>query len=174
MKKLLISLLLSIGLVASANAADKGKGMEMSKEMMQAMVAQSMTITPAADDISFEDVVDSMKLRANSLNFKLVAELPLSEQVKAMGQESIRMEIYAFCDALIAKHMVEYNLVFAGYLPCRIAVVEDKETGRPMLITMNMDMMVNAVDLPPELQKMANTVRDNINSIVDAGANGDL
>ena len=39
---------------------------------------------------------------------------------------------------------------------------------------MNMDMMLNAVDLPPNLVKHAEKIRDSIYSIVDAGVNGDL
>jgi hypothetical protein len=35
-------------------------------------------------------------------------------------------------------------------------------------------MMLHAVDLPPDLQKLAQQVRDSIYSIVDAGATGDL
>ena len=87
------------------------------------------------------------------------AEPPLSEQVQAMGEEARYMRILAFCDALIAKKMVEYNIIFAGFLPCRIAVIEDAE-GQGWLVTMNMDMMLHAVDLPPELKPMAEQVRD--------------
>ncbi len=39
---------------------------------------------------------------------------------------------------------------------------------------MNMDMMLNTVELSPELTPLAEQVRDSINSIVDAGVNGDL
>jgi hypothetical protein len=39
---------------------------------------------------------------------------------------------------------------------------------------MNMDMMLHAVELPEELQPLAQKVRDTIYSIVDAGVNGDL
>jgi uncharacterized protein (DUF302 family) len=114
-----------------------------------------------------------MTLRANMLNFKLVADLPLSEQVVAMGEDANFMRILAFCDALIAKKMVEYNIIFAGFLPCRVAVLEDSE-GRGWIVTMNMDMMLQAVDLPEDLQPLAQRVRDTIYSIVDAGVNGDL
>ena len=51
------------------------------------------------------------------LNFKLVADLPLSEQVKSMGQEANYMRILAFCDAVIAKQMVEFDIIFAGFKP---------------------------------------------------------
>ena len=40
---------------------------------------------PLAEDVGFDDAVESMKLRANMHNMKLVAELPLSKQVEAMG-----------------------------------------------------------------------------------------
>lgn len=169
MKKLL-GILLSFALLSNAHAAEQ---MQMSKEMAAAMVQQSMQMWPLADDVSLDDAVDSMKLRANTLNFKLVAELPLSKQVEAMGKTSRRMDIFAFCDALIAQKMVEYNKIFAGFLPCRIALIEDAD-GKGWIITMNMDMMLHAVDLPPELEKLATQVRDSIYSIVDAGVNGDL
>ena len=98
----------------------------------------SMIKCPLAEDVSMDDAVTSMKLRANYLNFKLVAHMPLSEQVKSMGGKSPRMEIYQFCDAMIASNMVSQNLAFAGYLPCRIALIEDNK-GKAWLVTLNMD-----------------------------------
>lgn len=133
----------------------------------------NIIVCPLAEDVSMDDAVASMKLRANGLNFKLVAHMPLSEQVKAMGEDSKRMEIFQFCDALIAKRMVEHNVVFAGFLPCRIAMVEDK-AGKAWLITMNMDAMLKGTSLPDNLKSLGLTVRNSIYSIVQAGAEGDL
>ncbi len=169
MKKIFSGLLITLVLTVAAEAQE----MAISKAMAQAMVQQSMQMWPLDEDVSIEDAVESMKLRANSLNFKMVADLPLSEQVKSMGEPSRHMQILAFCDALIAKRMVEFNRIFAGFLPCRIAIVED-EKGAGWIITMNMDMMLHAVDLPPDIRQLAQTVRDNIYNIVDAGVTGDL
>ena len=155
------------------NTASAAENPEISPQMMQAMVAESMRIERASPDVSFDEIIDSMKLRANTLNFKLVADLPLSKQIEAMGETSNKMQILAFCDALIAKDMVAYNLIFAGYLPCRVAVVQDKH-GDNWAVTMNMDMMLHAVTMPPEIKAKAQQVRDSIYSIVDAGLNGDL
>lgn len=166
----LIAATFSLSGLSAATAADNP---EISPQMMQAMVAESMRIERASPDVSFEEIIDSMKLRANSLNFKMVADLPLSKQIEAMGKSSNKMQILAFCDALVAKEMVEYNLLFAGYLPCRVAVVQDKH-GDNWVVTMNMDMMLHAVDMPPEIKKLATQVRDSVYSIVDAGLNGDL
>ncbi|HIP69677.1 MAG TPA: DUF302 domain-containing protein [Chromatiales bacterium] len=136
-------------------------------------IALDMIRCPLAEDISMDDAADSMKLRANMLNFKLVAHMPLSEQVKAMGGKSPRMEIYQFCDAMIAAKMVGQNLAFAGFLPCRIAMVEDK-SGKSWLITLNMDKTLGSASLPDALKTMGMQVRNNIYSIMSAGAEGDL
>ena len=128
---------------------------------------------PLTEDVSMDDAIESMKLRANILNFKLVAHMPLSEQVKAMGGESPRMEIYQFCDASIAAKMVSANLAFAGYLPCRIALVEDND-GKPWLVTLNMDKTMGKAELPEELKSLGMKVRNNIYSIMSAGSQGDL
>ena len=126
-----------------------------------------------AEDVSSDDAIDSMKLRANFLNFKLVGHMPLSEQVKAMGGKSNRMEIFQFCDATIAAKMVKEKMAFAGYLPCRITLVED-DSGQPWLITLNMDKTLGDASLPKGLQKLGVQVRNNIYSIMSAGAEGDL
>ena len=133
----------------------------------------SMIKCPLADDVSMDDAVTSMKLRANYLNFKLVAHMPLSEQVKSMGGKSPRMDIYQFCDAMIAAKMVGQNLAFAGYLPCRIAMVED-DKGKAWLITLNMDTTLSAAKLSEKLKVMGMQVRNNIYSIMQAGATGDF
>ena len=125
------------------------------------------------EDISSDEVIDSMKLRANMLNFKLVGHLPLSEQVKAMGGESNRMEIFQFCDALIAAVMVKHSMAFGAYLPCRITLIED-DKGQPWLVTLDMDKTMTEANLPGELRKYGMTVRNNIYSIITAGVEGDL
>jgi len=172
MKHLLAALILGIALVSTASA-EKAMQSDFDREIAMKMIDSSIQRFKLEEDVTIEDAVESMKLRANMLNFKLVADLPLSEQIKAMGEESNHMQILAFCDALIAKKMVEYNIIFAGFLPCRIAAVEDKD-GNAWLVTTNMDMMLHAVELPDDLKPMAKKVRDTIYSIIDAGVTGDL
>ncbi len=145
----------------------------VTREMAQGLLVGSIRKYKVLEDVSIEEAVDSMILRANFLNFKLVADLPLSEQVEAMGEKANYMRILAFCDALIAAKLVAYDPVFAGFLPCRIAAIKDDE-GQGWLVTLNMDLLVDTIDLPPELAPLAEQVRDKINEIVYAGVNGDL
>jgi uncharacterized protein (DUF302 family) len=136
-------------------------------------IDQTVVRIPVDSNVSADDAIESMKLRANILNIKLVAELPLSQQIKAMGEKSRRIEIYQFCDALTAKRMVEYNMSFAAYLPCRITLVED-EKGKLWLLTMNLDMFISHPRFDARLKQEALRVRDTLTEIMKAGAKGEL
>ena len=142
-------------------------------EMPQINIEDTVIKVQLEEDVSMDDAVDSMKLRANSLNFKLVAHQPLYKELQAMGLESKRIEIFQFCDARIAQAMIAFNKHFAAYLPCRIVLLED-EGGKAWLLTMNLDIMIQSAGLTPELLEKAHKVRDSIASIMEAGASGDL
>ena len=126
--------------------------------------------------VSLSDAVQSMQLRANDLNLKQVSELPLSEQVAAMtGKPQRRITIFQFCNALVAKKLVDYNVDFAVFLPCRIALIED-DKGQGWLVMMDMDVAHLSKDyhIPPKLAEEMQTVREQLKSIMRAGASGAL
>ena len=59
-------------------------------------------------------------------------------------------------------------------MPCRIAVVEDKE-GKLWLHSMNLDLMIHGgKELPPELKKEAQRVRQVIFSMMEGAAAGEF
>lgn len=140
---------------------------------MKMNIEDTVVKMPIAEGISFDDAVVSMKLRANSHNMKLVAEMPLSKQIEAMGKKSRRMDIYQFCDPLIAQSMVNANINFAAYLPCRISLIED-EKGKGWLLMMNLDIILSGASLGKDLRVKATKVRDILMDIMKAGANGEL
>lgn len=126
--------------------------------------------------VSLADAADSMRLRANALNLKLVAELPLSKQVEVMTEQAQRtVTIFQFCDALTAKELIDLNLDFSVYMPCRIALVEDAE-GRGWLVMMDVDVDTVAKQkrLSPALKQRIDAVRQALVEIMQAGARGEL
>ena len=126
--------------------------------------------------VSLDDAAESMRLRANSLNMKLVAELPLSNQVEAItGKPQRRMTIFQFCDALTARDLIELDIDFAIYMPCRIALIEDAK-GQSWLIMMDIDVNALAQEkrVPSALKKRIEEVRATLINIMEAGAKGDL
>jgi uncharacterized protein (DUF302 family) len=167
MKKLLLSALL-LGFSYNAQALELFELSEQCEE-----TSMNMIKCKVVEDVSADDAIESMKLRANMLNFKLVGHMPLSDQVKANGGVSNRMEIFQFCDANIAAQMVVHSMAFAGYLPCRISLVLD-DSEQAWLITLNMDKTMGDAALPKELQGLGMLVRNNIYSIITAGSEGDL
>lgn len=170
MKTLIITLFYLIA-VNSAGASAPAEKLKISKPQIVLEVAQTVVKVPLAKNISMNDAVEAMKLRANALNIKLVAELPLSKQIEAMGGKSRRIEIYQFCDAMTAKKMVEQDINFAAYLPCRIALVEDAK-GQAWLVTMDLDMFIQSPKFDSLLKKDAVAVRDILLEIMQAGASG--
>jgi uncharacterized protein (DUF302 family) len=139
----------------------------------QISIADTVLKMPLEEGVSMDDAVDSMKLRANALNFKLVAHLPLYKELQSMGIDAERVEIFQFCDARIAHMMISYDIDFSAYLPCRITLIEDTG-GRPWLVTLDLDKVMHSAKLTPDLMEKAVLVRDNIREIMEAGASGDL
>ena len=134
--------------------------------------ASDVIKTPLNKGVSLDDAAEAMKIRANNLNMKLVAEMPLSKQLQAMGEKSGRIDIYQFCDPLSAKKMVEASVDFAAYLPCRIALVEDKD-GKGWLVMANLDPLIASPALNAKLREDAKKVRDTLLEIMQAGAKGE-
>jgi uncharacterized protein (DUF302 family) len=130
---------------------------------------------PVEEGLSVEDVVETMKFVANERNFANVGELPLYKDIGAkIGKDHRYVEMFLFCDSLIAAKMMAYSDSFSAYFPCRVTLVEDK-TGKLWVYTMNMDMMIHGGrPLPPELLKEAINVKNTILEIMKRGASGEF
>lgn len=150
---------------------------DMWKRLKETGTSADATVwkVPLADDISIEDAEQVMGFVANQYNIKGVGQLPLSDQVAAMTGEKQRfLKIYEYCDPLTAMKMVEYSDAFAAYLPCRIALVEDKQ-GKYALYSLNMDLMISGgKPFPPDLLVEANKVKKTIREIMRRAATGDF
>lgn len=177
---LISALALSLALPVIADEAKPGikknsaKVIAPAPALKSASAIQGVIKVPIAKGVKIEDAVESMKLRANYHNMKLVAELPLSKQVESMTNKPQRfMTIYQFCDALTAKQMVDSSIEFAAFLPCRIAVIEDAQ-GQGWLVMTDLNPLINTATLSPQLKTRAVEVRDQLESIMKAGANGEL
>ncbi len=127
------------------------------------------------EDISFEDLDETIKSVAAENNIRDVGALPLSNQISAMtGKDYRKVKIYLYCNPLTAAKMLDYDDSYAAYLPCRITVVEDKK-GRLWIYTLNMDPMIyGGKKLPPELRKEAIGVKEKIMAIGKRAAEGDF
>ena len=157
------------------------KAFETYKGMMDRLVesgngaAATVWSAKVAEGLTFEEVDESIKQVAIDRNIRGVGELPLGDQVAAMnGKPWRKLNIYLYCNPLTAAKMIEHDLAYAAYLPCRVSLVED-ETGQLWIYTLDMDMMIyGGKTLPPELLKEALEVKDIMQDILTRAAEGDF
>ena len=124
-------------------------------------------------NVSFEDAVESLKLRANQHNLKFVGASPLYKEVEALtGKPAKRMEIFSFCDGITAQQMITTDPLMISFMPCRIAMVEDAQGKRWIISMMMDDAMIRA--LPADIRKNAERVMKSMKDMMLAASNGDL
>ena len=147
---------------------------------MQEMIAMMAVKYPAKEGLSFDDVIESMKTKANELNFKYVGVNPLWKDVIAISgkTDTPRVEFYSFCDAMIARELLDLSLEFAIFLPCRIAIMEDAQKNI-WILTLDwdstwLDHAGKSMGITPELRAAAIDIRGKLDEMMRAAANGDL
>jgi uncharacterized protein (DUF302 family) len=164
MRTLIAALALALAWLPNAYAAKD-------PEVTMFEIGQTVIKMGLADDITPDAAVEAMLSTAAELNMKMVGHQNVGAELQARGIDSPRLEIFQFCNPEDAVKMVRFNTIYAAYMPCRIALVEDGE-GKYWLEMLNLDMIINAYPLPPELQAIAITVNGTMLSILSAGATG--
>ena len=127
------------------------------------------------EGLSHDEVIESLKSLATERNFLFVGESPFYKQVMAITGEDYRyVNFLSFCDAQVGKRMLEYKDQYSGFMPCRIALVEDKEGGL-WLYSMNLDLMIHGgKELPEDLKTDAIKVRETIKEMMAGAAKGEF
>ncbi|PKM45411.1 MAG: hypothetical protein CVV05_07630 [Gammaproteobacteria bacterium HGW-Gammaproteobacteria-1] len=165
-----LALTLAAALLTVGAAADTRRPLPAP---LQFDINQSVIKQPLADGVSADDAIEAMKSKAIALNMKFVAHQPLSQELQARGIKSGRLEIFQFCNPMDAYEMVKFNPVFAAYMPCRIALVEDQE-GKTWLMMLNLDMVIDNTPLTPEVKAIAARVNTTLKTILEAAAAGEF
>ena len=170
MKNIMKSIILALTLSAfGVSAADQ----QATQNAQSFDINQTVVKMALADDVSADDAIEALQSKSVELNMKFVAHQPLSKELESRGVETGRLEIFQFCNPMDAHEMVKFNPIFAAYMPCRIALVEDQD-GKTWLMMLNLDMLINNSPLPPELRTIAERVNDTLTQIMEAGATGEF
>ncbi|UCH41574.1 MAG: DUF302 domain-containing protein [Gammaproteobacteria bacterium] len=155
--------------------------MMLSPLSLRDMISIMADKMPVAEDVSFDDAVESMRLRANEINFKFVGHSPLWKDIVAItGDENTpRVEIFNFCDAMVARKVLDYAPEFIVFIPCRIALLEDAD-GQLWVMTLDWDVnWLNLAQNPnsvldKELREEAIRIREGMRYIMEGAATGDF
>lgn len=135
---------------------------------------------PVKEGLTFDEVVQSMELRANQVNFKKVGHSPMWKDIQAvLGDTSApRIEVFHYCDIAAGREVLKYAPEALIFLPCRIAIMEDADK-KLWVMTLDwdtawLDSISGHMGAPTDLIKAAATIRDKMDNIMKAAAAGDL
>ncbi len=116
---------------------------------------QPVIVMKIQPDVSEEDAVDAMVVKAGELNLAVVA-VHRSEYVTSVE----------LCAPSIAVKILQHSPELAVYVPCRISVIDGK--------VMTLDFSGVLQTLPSDLQQLAETVIDRVGLIMVAGIKGEF
>ena len=163
---ILISLLLALAM-QSAQSAESAAGISYTDVKLQIAQIQIQ------ENVSFDDAVESLKLRANQHNLKFVGVNQLYKEIASLtGKPAKRMEIFNFCDGLTANKMLIADPLMIAFMPCRIALLEDLQ-GKRWVISMMMDIKLIQA-MPDDTRKSAEHVMEAMKDMMVAASKGDL
>lgn len=167
---------------------EKIRLMQMALPMMTGVMGMQMADSmnyfarkyKAKKGLTFEDVRDSLFLRANVNNVKKVGENLMWMDLKAVlnDQEAPRIEVYSFCDIAVGRDLLKISPEFVVFLPCRITIMEDANKDIwVMMLDWSLDWVKGyerQLGLTPELVKGAIDLNARMDDMMKAAANGDL
>ncbi|MHB0973641.1 MAG: DUF302 domain-containing protein [Thiobacillus sp.] len=134
----------------------------------------------AKPGLSFDQVVDSMMLRANQVNLKFVGKNQIWKEFRTTlhDDKAPRVEVFSFCDIAVGRDLLKVIPEIVVFLPCRIAVMEDADKN---IWVLSLDWDVTWLDqagkqagITPELRAGAKAIREKLDSVMRAGADGEL
>lgn len=134
----------------------------------------------AKPGVSFDEVVQSMMLRANQINLKYVGSNLIWKEFRTTLDDTSapRVEVFSFCDIAVGRELLKVVPEMVVFLPCRIAVMEDADKNI-WVLTLDwdvtwLDLAGKQLGITPELRKGAMEIRQKLDSVMRAGANGEL
>jgi uncharacterized protein (DUF302 family) len=167
---------------------EKAMMMQMAMPLMTTLLNMSMADAmnyfavkyQAKPGLSFDEVVESMMLRSNQLNFKYVGSNLLWKDFHAVldDKTSPRVEVHSFCDIAVGRELLKISPEFLVFLPCRIAVMEDADRKIwVMMLDWSLDWVGayrEKLGITDALWAGAKDIRWKMEDIMRAAANGDI
>ena len=129
---------------------------------------------PVAPGVSYEDVVESLKVVSEGKNFVNPANFPVGENMKKRGiNPEGPLEVRAFCNLGLGAEIMLDHPEFAVFVPCRIAIYQKQ--GRLFLAIDRPTFDLKSIKNPtPRAQKAAQELEDTLISIIEKASKGEF
>ena len=168
-------------ILAKGKPAAKSKQTKIAKAPTQEAVPgasvseilQTVAKMGLGEGVSRDEAIVAMRNKAIELNMRLVGEQHVSKALEARGEKTPYLAIFQFCNLSDAKAIVQDNPLYAAYMPCRVAMVEDT-SGKTWLMMLNLDILVDNTLVSKDIVKTVIGVNQKMLEIMVAGTTGDL
>lgn len=134
----------------------------------------------AKPGVRFDEVVESMMLRANQLNLKRVGSNLMSKDFQAVlgDTQAPRVEVYSFCDIALGRDLLKVIPEMVVFMPCRIAVMEDADRNIWVLMldwdVTGLELAGRQAGMTPELRRAFLEIRQKMEDVMRSAAGGTL
>jgi|GEM_PF-377210 len=116
-------------------------------------------------DLSIDKIADKVQTESNNYKFALLKTYNYHEIVESKGFPIKRkVFIYEICQAKTASLLLADFPHFSIFMPCKLAVYEDN--GKTIIATMDMSIMLKAVNSNKELYKEAVGLFNTLKSLM--------
>ncbi len=134
---------------------------------MEAMVHQRRAVAGR----SVAEIEQHLEDVAAELGLHSLGTLRIGQEVLAgTGHDFPLLNIYLFCDPVLAADLMGLNPSMAAFLPCRVILYQDQRDGL-WVMTPNLDLVIHGGrPLPLALQERAFGLQETLREMVDRAA----
>ena len=132
-----------------------------------------------ADDVSYQDVVDSLKSLSEGMNFVNPANFPIGEHMKLRGVDPQGVkEVHSFCNLSMGTEIILDHPEFLVFAPCRIALYEKPDANKKLKLFIGLarpTFDLKSIKNPTERAvKSAQQLEDALIILIDKARKGDI
>lgn len=129
---------------------------------------------PVEHGVSYQDVVDSLKVVSEGKNFVNPANFPIGDHMKLRGLDpNGPLEVRAFCNLGLGAEIMLDHPEFVVFAPCRIAIYQKQ--GQLYLGLDRPTFDLQSIKNPTErAKKAAKELEDTLIQIIDKARKGDI
>ncbi len=131
------------------------------------------------DGVSYQDVVDSLKIVSEGMNFVNPANFPIGGHIKLRGidPQGIK-EVHSFCNLSMGTDIFLDHPEFLVFAPCRIALYEKPDANKKLRLFIGLDRPtfdLKSIKNPTErAKKSAQQLEDALIILIDKARRGEI
>ena len=131
-------------------------------------------VVPVEPDVSYDDVVNSLKVISEGLNFVNPANFPIGDHMKERGQAPEgALEVRSFCNLSMGTEIFLDHPEFIVFAPCRVGVFHKQ--GQLYLAIDRPTFDLKSIKNPTtRAQKAAQQLEDVLINIIEKARKGDI